>query len=252
MVARLTASVFSASSITADKIAAGAMGLRNKLLNAMGHVNQRAYVSGTATGAANQYTLDRWRVVTSGQALTFSASGLGFQLTAPAGGLEQVIEGSMIEGGTYVLSWTGTATATVNGSALANGATIALAAGLQTTIRFTGGTVLNPQFELGSAPSLFDFRDPGAELWRCQRYYEVGVARVDASVSSTGSYASYRQPFKNTKRAVPAVTSTLNTSNVLSSRATDNPSVESFRLLAQSNGAGLMVCDVNYVADAEL
>ena len=65
---------------------------KNLLINPLFNINQRGYVSGTATGGANQYTVDRWRVVTSGQNLTLSSS----QATAPAGGLEQVVEGANI------------------------------------------------------------------------------------------------------------------------------------------------------------
>ena len=41
-------------------------GFRNVIINGNPTINQRGYVSGTATSGANQYTLDRWRVVTSG------------------------------------------------------------------------------------------------------------------------------------------------------------------------------------------
>ena len=48
-------------------------GFRNRIINgvgtAAGCINQRVYVSGTATTAANEYTIDRWRVVTLGQSL---------------------------------------------------------------------------------------------------------------------------------------------------------------------------------------
>jgi hypothetical protein len=44
-------------------------GVRNLVINGNFAINQRAYVSGAATSGANQYTLDRWRVVTSGSAV---------------------------------------------------------------------------------------------------------------------------------------------------------------------------------------
>ena len=129
---------------------ASAWAFKNALINANFAVNQRGYVSATATTGANQYTLDRWRVVTSGQNLSFTTSANGRQITAPAGGVEQVIEGANIFGGTYALSWTGTATATVNGSAVANGASVALTANTNATVRFSGGTVSLAQLELGT------------------------------------------------------------------------------------------------------
>ena len=56
---------------------------RNLIMNSLGRVNQRGYTSGTATGAANQYTLDRWRVVTSGQNLSWTGNTARRTMTAP-------------------------------------------------------------------------------------------------------------------------------------------------------------------------
>lgn len=149
---------------------------RNLLINATGAVNQRGYVSGTATGAANTYTLDRWRVVTSGQNVAFGAASPDRTMTAPAGGLEQVIEGASIVGGVYTLSWTGTATATVNGTAITSGGnTASLPANTNVTVRFTGGTVTRPQFELGTVATPFERRPPGLELSLCLSYYQIGT-----------------------------------------------------------------------------
>ena len=152
-------------------------GMRNLLINGNLAINQRGYVSGAAVGAANTYTLDRWRVVTSGQNLAFTASGNGSSMTAPAGGVEQVIEGANIGGGTYVLGWTGTATATVNGTACANGATFTLPANTNATVRLIGGTASLVQLEPGGTVTPFEHRPYGVELALCQRYhysYESG------------------------------------------------------------------------------
>lgn len=146
-------------------------GFRNLLINGNFQINQRGYVSGTNVGAANTYTLDRWRVVTSGQNVTFTASGNGNQITAPAGGIEQVIEGINIGGGTYVLNWTGTATATVNGTARAKGESFTLPANTNATVRLIGGTASQVQLEPGSVNTPFEHRLIGAELALCQRYY---------------------------------------------------------------------------------
>lgn len=146
-------------------------GFRNLLINGNFQINQRGYVSGTNVGAPNTYTLDRWRVVTSGQNVTFSASGNGNQITAPAGGIEQVIEGVNIGGGTYVLNWTGTATATVNGTARAKGESFTLPANTNATVRLIGGTASQVQLEPGTVATPFEHRPYGAELALCQRYY---------------------------------------------------------------------------------
>lgn len=144
---------------------------RNRIINGQGRINQRAYVSGTATVGANQYTLDRWRVVTSGQSLTFTGTNAGRTMTAPAGGCEQVIEGANIEGGTYVINWTGTATCTVDGTPRAKGATFALTANTNATIRMIGGTFTDVQVELGTVPTTFERLPFGQELEDCLRYY---------------------------------------------------------------------------------
>lgn len=166
---------------------------RNLLINANGAINQRIYVSGTATTIANQYTLDRWRVVTSGQSLTFGAASPGRTLTFPAGGGEQVIEAAAIDGGVYTLSWTGTATATVNGSAITSGGnTASLAANANVTVRFIGGTVTNPQFEKGTVATPFERIDPALETVKCMRRFQAikGAAPIATGGWTTSTTAA--------------------------------------------------------------
>lgn len=194
----ITSDKIANNAITSAKMANGGaeFGMRNRLINAQGLINQRGYVSGTATGGANQYTVDRWRVVTSGQNLTFTTTNNVITFTAPAGGVEQVIEGLNLESGTYVLSWTGTATATVGGTSVANGGTISVIGGTNTTVKFSSGTFTQPQFEKGSTATSFDYRPYGSELALCQRYYQtigygfasfpVIVAGYSATTSSVG------------------------------------------------------------------
>lgn len=164
---------------------AGGFGFRNRLINANPIINQRGYVSGTATTTANQYTLDRWRVVVSGQNVSWTDSGLTRTLTCPAGGLEQVIESLNIEGGTFVLSWTGTATATVNGTAVVKNGTFTLPANTNATVRFSSGTLSNPQLEAGTVASPFERRDYGRELMMCQRYYYKISGNTNTIISTS-------------------------------------------------------------------
>ena len=144
---------------------------RNLIMNPLFNVNQRLY-GAEATTAAGQYTFDRWRVVTSGQNLPYQANRNGRTVNPPAGGIEQVVEGSFINGGTYTLSWEGTAAATINSAAVANGAQINLVAGTNATVKFTGGYLFYPKLELGSLPTGYEDRSYGEELNLCQRYYE--------------------------------------------------------------------------------
>jgi hypothetical protein len=194
-------------------------GTRNLLINAnfQPQSNQRGYVSGTNTTQANQFTFDRWFIPTSGQNLTFTASGNGNIVTAPASGLTQVIEGVNIGGGNYVINWTGTATCTVNGTARTKGETFTLLAGVNCVVRFSGGTLSQPQLEPGQFATPFEHRDIGDELRRCQRYYETsyntGVAPGAVSASTwltsaqaTSNYLNINGGFATPKRGSPAFT----------------------------------------------
>ncbi len=187
-------------------------GTRNLLINGNPIINQRGYVSGTATSGANEYTLDRWRVVTSGQSITWTDSANVRTVTAPAGGVEQVIEGLNILSGTYTLSWTGTATATVDGSSVTNGGQVTLTGGTNATVRFSGGTFSLAQFEVGTVATPFERRSYGQELALCQRYYStlnnVGLVRWIAGGTFGGglTYFTYSQ----TMRANPSVTRSVN------------------------------------------
>jgi hypothetical protein len=127
-------------------------------------------------------------VVTSGQSITFTDSANVRTVTAPAGGIEQVIEGLNILSGTYVLNWTGTATATVNGTSVAKGGTVTLTGGTNCTVRFIGGTLSRPQLEPGTVATPFERRSYGQELSLCQRYCQ----RFDVFPSSSfAAFISY-------------------------------------------------------------
>ena len=183
-------------------------GARNALINANPIINQRAYVSGTATTTANEYTLDRWRVATPGQSVTWSDIGNVRLINAPAGGIEQVIEGSSLITGTYVLNWTGTAAATVAGVAVTKGGNITLPGGVDATVRFSGGTLSLPQLEPGANATQFEQRSYGAELALCQRYFYAPGANIfhqnNAPSAGLSITASFFLPV--TMRATPTFT----------------------------------------------
>lgn len=166
-------------------------GMRNLLVNGNFAINQRVYASGAATTGANQVTLDRWRVVTSGQNLTFGAAAPDRVVTAPAGGMEQIIEAGWVAGGAYALSWTGTATATVNGVAVSKGSqTAALPANTAITVRFAGGTVGLAQFE-SNYVTPFDRRAPATEMMLAQRETQKSYAIGTVPGGGTAAGAAY-------------------------------------------------------------
>jgi hypothetical protein len=193
-------------------------GFRNVIINGNPTINQRGYVSGAATSGANQYTLDRWRVVTSGQNISFTDSANVRTVTAPAGGCEQVVEGLSILSGTYTLNWTGTATATVGGTAVAKGGNVTLTGGTNATVKFSSGTFSLVQLEPGPVATPFEQRSIGTELALCQRYYEqwagthIGSGYVVLNGSNPGgNNGAFAQVFfKVTKRTTPNVTGVVN------------------------------------------
>ena len=172
----------------------GPIVFRNKLINGNFAINQRVYGSGVATTVANQVTVDRWRVVTIGQSITFGAAAPDRVVTAPAGGLEQVIPAAVIStAGVYTLAWTGTATATVNGTPIISGGnTASLPVNTAVTIRFISGTVDRAQFEIGTVATTFERRDD-LELLLCQRDYAKSYAQATApgTAGALGSEQSY-------------------------------------------------------------
>lgn len=181
-------------------------GLRNLLINATFKINQRSYVSGIATTTANQYTLDRWRVPASGQNATFTANGARNIVTAPASGIEQVIEGDNIFGGTYTVSWEGTASCYINGVEVTKGSQVTLIGGTDATVKFVGGSVELPQLEHGIRDTEFEHRWRGPELALCHRYYETFQYSSGGQGSGTGAVVDAMfMAFTVPKRSIPTV-----------------------------------------------
>ncbi len=182
---------------------------RNKIINGAFAINQRAYVSGTAT-TAGQYTLDRWKVSGTG-GITFSTVDNKTTVTIPAGQtLQQVIEGLNLATGTYVLSWEGTAQGRIGGGSYGASGTVtaSITGGTNTTIEFNTGTVANVQLESGSISTPFEHCPYGTELTLCQRYYETisgnGILATGQAWSSSTAYVAIL--LKVEKRVAPTVT----------------------------------------------
>ena len=159
--------------------------LRNRLTNASFLVNTREYVSGAA-GSAGHYAHDRWKAGAAGCAYSFSAAKPDTQITILAGSLKQIIPPESVEGGSYVLPWTGTATARVNGGSYAASpiAVTGLTAGVAVEVEFSTGTLSKPQFEPGTTQSVFERRPIEYETAICEkhcRWLPVGASGLTAA-----------------------------------------------------------------------
>jgi hypothetical protein len=182
----------------------GQLGYKNRIINGNFAVNQRV-VAGTVTLAAGAYGHDRWKAGAAGCTYTFASSGLDTTITISAGSLQQVIESVNVEGGTYVMSWTGTAQGKIAAGAYsATGVTGSGTAGSNLTVEFNIGTLTKVQLEVGSSVSSFERRPYGLELVLCQRYYEAGSGELQA-YNLIGNGTSVRVPFRVQKRAAPTL-----------------------------------------------
>jgi hypothetical protein len=151
----------------------------NVLINSDFRINQRAYSSGAAL-AAGAYGHDRWKAGAAGGDYTFSPLFSSTTVTIATGKtLIQVVDAPNVEGGTYVLSWTGTAqaragvnSATPSGSYAAGPLVITgQTAGTVMSVEFNAGTLGKVKLEVGSVPTPFVMREYSSELMRCYSYY---------------------------------------------------------------------------------
>lgn len=151
---------------------------RNIIINGNFLVNQRVYVSGTAT-ASGTYMHDRWKSTTTNSNYTFTQGTPDTTITIAAGTIAQVVEDKNVAGGVYTLSWTGTTTAriAINGAAPSGAyaaspiTTSSATAGQQITIEFSTGTLGLVQLEPGTKATPYERQNYTDQLIQCQRYY---------------------------------------------------------------------------------
>lgn len=197
-------------------------GFRNKIINGNFNINQRV-VSGTVTLAAGVYGHDRWKAGSGGCTYTFATSGNVTTLTISAGTLVQAVEGNMLQTGTYVLGWSGTAQGRINSGTYGASGTVtaALTGGTNATVEFGVGTLTTVQLEAGSKATQFENRPFQVEYNMCLRYYEKSFLystapangqytfrSVGANANSSGGawYSYHFLRFRVSKRATPTVT----------------------------------------------
>jgi len=192
---------------------------RNIIINGGFTLNQRAYASAAAL-ATTVYGHDRWKAGAAGGDYSFTQLASPTTITIAANKtLIQVIEDKMVYGGTYILSWTGTAqaryavdSATPAGAYASSPITITgQTAGTTMSVEFgngaSSGTLGLVQLELGSVATPFEYRPYGAEWDLSEGYYQknTGEAYCPFGVGQCTSttVATIYIPFKKTMRAIP-------------------------------------------------
>lgn len=236
------------------------LSFRNRIRNGNFLINQRA-VSGTVTLAAGAYGHDGFKAGASGCTYTFTKSGGVTTLNITAGTLLQVIEGAthLPEGGAYILSWTGTATARVYQGAASGTYAVspvlasALSAAVNATVEFSTGTLALVQFEPGDTATPFEHRDD--ELVRCQRYYRAGQAvlfRANTAGAFSGGIMSV--PIIGMRGGVtPTITAVNNgTGSYTGGVSFDMLGPTNLALWFSSAGAAGDFCVVNWTGSVEL
>ncbi|CUX41783.1 hypothetical protein AGR7C_Lc100169 [Agrobacterium deltaense Zutra 3/1] len=179
---------------------------RNKLINPLGAINQRA-VTGTVTLAAGAYGHDRFKAGASGCTYTFATSNGVTTFTITAGSLQQVIEAAAFAGepGTYFLSWSGTAQGRIGAGAYdVSGAVSAVCNGSSNvTVEFGIGTVSLPQIERDYVTDFSSKVFQDAEL--CLRYYFRGFLPLRGIVSTSTTAGRLGCVLPVQMRIVPAI-----------------------------------------------
>lgn len=193
---------------------ADALSGRNALMNGDFRINQRAYVS-AATLAAGSYGHDRWKAGASGGDYSFAQLPNATQITiAVSKTLIQVVEDKNVVGGSYVLSWEGTAQARVGVNSATPAGTYAASpilitgqtAGTTMSVEFDAGTLGKVQLELGAVVTPFERRDYGREMMLCQRYYLRRTTSINGSGTATGVSSYCIWAFPVSMRAAPTTT----------------------------------------------
>jgi hypothetical protein len=241
----------------------GAGGINpNIIINGNFTVNQRAYVS-AASLASGSYGFDRWKSNAAGTALTFTAAPYGQTISINStGGITQIIEQANVPAGSYVLSWSGTATARIYNvgatppSYAASPITFTAdgLADVQVDFTASGGTRTCGlvKLEIGSTPSTFIFAGNTieGEFANCQRYYYRnsggGVYNTyGVGISASAGNATISIPLPTRMRIAPTsidysnvgITDNVNYQLALSNLTIDNASPSSVTLIA-ATGTG--------------
>jgi hypothetical protein len=202
----------------------------NLVINGNFTINQRGYVS-AANLASGSYGFDRWKSNFTNTTLTYTSAPAGQSVTINSGGgLQQIVEQADVPAGTYVLSFTGTATGRIYNSGgtppsyAASPITFTADGLANVVVEFTASgatkTLSKVKLELASSPTAFCYAGGTiqGELAACQRYfsksYDTNTAPGDttraSSVAAIGVNLTSRPvtvvKFPVTMRTTPTMT----------------------------------------------
>jgi hypothetical protein len=198
---------------------AGADGITpavNVLINGDFRINQRAYVA-AAVLAAGVYGHDGWKAGAAGGDYSFTQLKSSTLITIGSGkSLIQPIEDANVAGGSYVLTWTGTAQARAGVNTLTPSGAYAASpllitgqtAGTVMSVEFNAGTLGTVKLERGTTASPFVMRPIDQELQTCQRYYETTTLAINTT--AVGS-PYYETTWRVVKRGTPVITTSFDT-----------------------------------------
>ncbi|QNK70247.1 hypothetical protein [Variovorax sp. PAMC26660] len=203
-----------------NALAIGTINYRNLLINGRFVVNQEAK-TGVVVLAAGKYGHDGWKAGAGGCTYTFAKVGNLTTITITAGTLQQVVHGRKIDGGNYIMSWTGTAKGRISTGAYASNmvAAASVAAAANLTVEFSTGTLTNVQFEPGTIPTIYENKLPLEDWWECREYFrtsyqgaapgtvtQIGREITPAAYTPGGNYAVFSIDFTPAMWTTPAFT----------------------------------------------
>ncbi|WP_041358001.1 hypothetical protein [Methylorubrum extorquens] len=185
---------------------------RNRIVNGDFRINQRQVGALLAFYPAGSYTRDRWKSGPGGAEIWFDGSDNGDIIASVRGStLIQVVEGGLYlrEGGTYVLSWAGTAQARVyqgaaSGSYASSPGVVSLIAGMDAVVEFTNGSATRVQLEPGLTATPFERRDDEAD--RCRRYFQRLNNPPLKGIAAGAAISRMSMPLYPRMRAAPTAT----------------------------------------------
>lgn len=188
----------------------------NLAYNGNFRINRRDYTSSAL--AAGAYGHDRWKAGAGGCTYAYTSATLSNIVNITVGSLKQILPArDLPAGGTFTISWTGTATgrvgvntATPSGSYAASPITITgQTEGATMSYEFTGGNVGEVKVEPGAFATPFVAPDPFNEEARCNSFYRVIGNPPGAGLGNTSSVFYYWSfPLSEEMIGNPAVTLT--------------------------------------------